>query len=298
MFGWTPDPELLRTLLAVRQHRNLTRAADELFVSQPAVSRRLERLERSLGLRLFERLGKTLGITDAGEALAAEAVTLLGSLDRIAEAMHARRTGEHGKIRVGASSTPGLYLLPRVVQAFRRRFPRVALQYTVENSLRIEERLVRNELDVGFTGAHLTHAALRLRQLCEDEIVLYAARSDPLARRKGIVARELEDQRCLVREAGSATRALVDRWLRRSGATLRDTVEVGCPEAARVLVRAGMGFSYTSLTALKAHGAGVKRLDVAGLRLVRPIHIAMHVDKHVSAPMQAFLDMATEAKVT
>jgi DNA-binding transcriptional LysR family regulator len=222
-------------------------------------------------------------------------VTLVGALDRVAESMRARRAGEHGRIRVGASSTPGLYLLPRVVQAFRRRFPRVAVQYTVENSLRIEERLVRNELDVGFTGAHLTHAALRLRRLCDDEIVLYAARTDPLARRRAIPPRALEDERCLVREPGSATRVLVDRWLQRTGVALRDTTEVGCPEAARVLVRAGMGFSYISLAALQAHGAGVKRLDVAGLRLVRPIHVALHAEKHLSPPLQSFLDTAHAA---
>lgn len=292
MTGWTPDPELLRTFLAVREHRNLTRAAEVLYLSQPAVSRRLERLERELGLRLFERLGKVLRITEAGEALATETATLLGSLERIAETMRARRAGEHGLIRVGASSTPGLYLLPRVVRAYRRRFPDVAVQYTVENSLRIEERVVRNELDVGFTGAHLTHSALRLQRLCTDEIVFYAAHGHPLARRPSLPARALEDEPFLVREAGSATRLLVDRWLQGVGVRLRQTVEMGCPEAARVLVREGMGLAYTSVAALRTDGARLRRLDVAGMRLVRPIHVAMHADKHVSAPLQALLDLA------
>ncbi len=295
MTGWTPDPELLRTFLAVREHSNLTRAAEVLYLSQPAVSRRLERLERALGVRLFERLGKALRATEAGDALAVEGAALLGSLERLGEAMRARRAGEHGRIRVGASSTPGLYLLPRVVRAYRRRFPRVAVEYSVQNSLRIEERVVRNELDVGFTGAHLTHAALRLERLCDDEIVLYCARTHPLARRTRLDPRQLEDEPCFVREVGSATRLLVDRWLHRIGLRLRNTVEMGCPEAARVLVRQGMGFAYISLAALRQDGARLRRLDVDGMKIVRPIHVALHADKHVSAPLQTLLDMAAAA---
>ncbi|HEX6811604.1 MAG TPA: LysR substrate-binding domain-containing protein [Planctomycetota bacterium] len=286
------DPELLRTFLAVQRHLNLTRAAEELYLSQPAVSRRIERLERALGVRLLERLGKMLRLTDAGEVLAVEATTLVGALERVAETMRARRTGQRGRIRVGASSTPGLYLLPRVIRAFKRRFPDVAVDYTVENSLRIEERVVRNDLDVGFTGAHLAHASLRLQQLCEDEIVFYVAQKHPLAKRNGLRARDLEDEPCFVREPGSATRSLVDRWLQKQGARLRCATEMGCPEAARVLVRAMMGCSYGSLMALRAESTGLCRLELDGLHLVRPIYVALHADKHLSPPLQALLEMA------
>jgi DNA-binding transcriptional LysR family regulator len=290
-----PDPELLRTFLSVRRHLNLTRAAEELYLSQPAVSRRLERLEKSLGVKLFERLGKTMRITDVGEDLAAEAATLVGAFERVAETMRARRAGQRGRLRVGASSTPGLYLLPRVVRAYRRRFPDVAVEYSVENSLRIEERVVRNDLDVGFTGAHLTHAALRLQKLCEDEVVFYTSRRHRLANRATVRARDLEDEPMFVREAGSATRALVDRWLQRQGTGLRNATEMGCPEAARVLVRAEMGCAYGSLAALQADGVGLKSLKVVEMRLVRPIYIVLHGDKHLSQPLQSLLAMVAEA---
>ena len=293
MVGWDADPELLRTFLAVRRHKNLTRAAEELLVTQPAVSRRLARLERALGLPLFERLGRTLHLTEAGEALAGGAADLIGSAERLAEAVRARRSGERGLLRVGASTTPGLYLLPRVLLEFGKRNPQVEVRFAVENSLQIEEKIVRNDLDLGLVGAHLTHASLRLRPVLEDEIVCYAGLGHPLAGRTSVAPRDLEGEVCLVREPGSATRRLFDDWLRRSRARLARTVDIHCPEAAKALVRAGFGFSYVSAHGLEGDGgAGLARLPVAGLRLRRPLHLVLHADKRLSPAMRSFLSLA------
>jgi DNA-binding transcriptional LysR family regulator len=290
MDEWSADPDLLRTFLAVHRHRNLTRAAEELLLSQPAVSRRVDRLERSLGLDLFERLGKRLHPTDAGEALAREAAVLLGAAGRLAEVVRARRSGEEGRLRIGASTTPGLYLLPEVLLRFRARFPKVEVHYEVENSRRVEERIVRNDLDMGFVGARLTHAALRTQVVARDRIVLYAAERHPLATKRAPSSRDLADATCVVRETGSATRRLVDAWLRRSKVRPRETVEIRCPEAAKVLVRAGFGFSYMSEAGLTGAGrAGLAVLPFGSDRLRRPIFLARHADKRVSSTMAAFL---------
>jgi DNA-binding transcriptional LysR family regulator len=294
--SWEADPSLLRTFLAVRRHRNLTRAAEELFLSQPAVSRRIDRLEKSLGLPVFERLGNALHLTEAGEALAKEAAELIGSAERIAEVVRARQTGERGRLRVGASTTPGLYLLPPVLLRFRARHPKVDVHYAVENSLHIEEKILRNDMDLGFVGAHLTHSALRLQPVFRDEVVLYAASSHPLAQRRSVLPRDLEHEICIVREPGSATRRLVDAWLRRNRTRLGHTIEVGCPEAAKVLVRAGLGFSYMSAAGLRGEsGRGLLRLPVAGMSLERPVFLVQHADKRLSPTMRGFLAQASAA---
>jgi DNA-binding transcriptional LysR family regulator len=295
MVEWDADPVLLRTFLAVRRRGTFTRAAEDLFVSQPAVSRRIERLERSLGLPLFERLGKSLHATEAGEALAREAAVLIGSADRLAETVRSRRSGEAGRLRIGASSTPGLYLLPRALRAFQERFPEVEIRYEVENSLQIEEKIVRNDLDMGFVGAHLSHAALRLKPVVEDEVVWYASDRHPLAAKPPSSPRDLAGATWFVREAGSATRRLVDAWLRRSRTRPRRTVLISCPEAAKVLVRSGVGISYMSRYGLEGDGgAGLKRLALPGPRVTRSIHLVLHADKRVSPPMKAFLEIARD----
>jgi DNA-binding transcriptional LysR family regulator len=290
MSEWEPDPILLKTFLAVRRHGNLTRAAEELFVTQPAVSRRIGRLERSLGLPLFERLGKSIDLTEAGEALAKEAAALLGSAARLAEAVRARRSGEEGRLRIGASTTPGLYLLPAVVRRFQSRYPRLEVRYAIENSLHIEEKLVRNDLDLALVGAHLTHAALSIRPVHQDEIVFYAGAVHPLGQRRTIGPKDLEGSLCVGRESGSATRRLVEKWLRRVRAHLGRTMEIGCPEAAKVLVRAGIGISYMSRSGLRGEGGrGLRRLTIDGPAITRPIFLVSHRDKRISPPMRAFI---------
>ena len=294
MASWDPNPDLLRTFLEVRRLGSLTRAAETLYISQSAVTRRLDRLERSLGLSLFERLGRRLRLTEAGETLATEAEGLVGSLDRLAEAIQARKSGAHGRLRIGASTTPGLYLLPPLVLRYQQEHPSVEVRFSVENSLHIEQKLLINELDLGFVGAHLSHAAMRLKPVFQDEIVVYASATHPLARRASVSARDLAQLTCITREPGSATRKLVDRWLARRRVSLHNVLEIGCPEAAKPLVRAGLGFSYMSSRGLEGPGgAGLVRLKVAGFSLTRPIYLAMHAQKVPPPPMSAFLTLVT-----
>ena len=297
MTSFEAHPDLLRTFLEVHRLGSMTRAAETLYLSQPAVTRRLARLERALGIRLFERLGKTLHATEAGRALAREAGAVVGSLDRLAESVQAHKDGEHGRLRIGASTTPGLYILPPLLRRFQEQYPAVEVVFSVENSLRIEQKILLNELDVGFVGAHLSHSAVRLRPLLQDEIVFYASLSHPLAGRRVVNPRDLAGLPCVVREPGSATRRLVDSWLVRRKASLQRTLEIGCPEAAKPLVRAGLGFSYMSARGLVGDGgAGLTRLRVTGMQIRRPIFLALHAQKVPLTPMRRFLEtVATSA---
>src|SRR4030067_941170 len=115
------NPHPPRTVLSVRKHRNYTRAAEEVSLTQPAVSRQVRQLEEKLGVRLFEQIGKTLHPTDAGETLAVEAEKLLGAMERTAEAVRSHRSAERGSIRIGASTTPGVYALADLLEEYPRR---------------------------------------------------------------------------------------------------------------------------------------------------------------------------------
>src|SRR3972149_10623335 len=113
---------------------------------------------------------------------------------RPSEAVLSHRAADRGSIRTGASTTPGFYLLPALLGPFPRRFPKVALHYTVENSLKIEKKIVRNEIDLGFVGAHLSSEDLELKPLMEDEIVCFAAPSHRLAKARHIAPGSLEEE--------------------------------------------------------------------------------------------------------
>lgn len=294
LFGKSVNPTHLKTFLAVEKHRNYTHAAKELFLSQPAVSRQVRQLEDELGVRLFEQIGKTLSLTDAGRTLSREAKRLLGDMERVAEAVKAHRTAERGTLRLGASTTPGIYLLPPILGTFHRKYPDVELSYTVENSLRIEERILKNELDMGFVGAHLSSQELHLEPVIEDEIVFFASPSHPLAGRRRIQLKSLAKETWVVRERGSATRELLESRLVSSGAKIGRAITLESPEAVKAVVAGGFGFSFLSIHGLRddIKRGRLKKLSVSGFRLKRPIYYVRHLEKHTSPVIEAFLSLA------
>lgn len=290
------NPHHLRTFAAVYGRLNYTRAAEDLFLSQPAVSRQIKQLEADLGVRLFEQIGKSLHPTDAARVLIAEAERLLGAIERAGEAVRAHRSASRGSLRVGASSTPGFYLLPRVLGRFHRSHPGVELSYMVENSLRIEQGILRNELDLGFVGAPLGSADIHQEHILDDEIVGFAAPDHPLAGRT-IQPAELAGAVRVTRELGSATRRLFEEWLAAEGVDAGRAIALRCPEAVKVLVAAGIGFSFMSACGLEAEirGGRLARLDVHGLDLRRPLCLVRHRDKHESPVMAGFLRLVRDA---
>ncbi|MGE0431980.1 MAG: LysR family transcriptional regulator [Planctomycetota bacterium] len=291
------NPAHLRTFLAVHRHHNFTRAAEELFISQPAVSRQMQQLEADLGVQLIEHIGKSLHLTPAGETLAREAETVLGDLERLAERVRAHRAADVGWLRIGASTTPGYFLLPKLLGEFHRRFSDVELGYQVDNSSAIEQLLVRNELDIGFIGVETSNPLLMHESVVDDEVVCFAAAGHPLARKKQIDTAELSEHVLVMRELGSATGGLAHHWLREHKVTPRRTIQLASPEAIRALVGAGVGYSFMSIHGLREQiDAGtICRVDVPGLRLVRPILIVRHRDKHRTPVMDAFLHIVREA---
>lgn len=291
------NPEHLRTFLAVCKHRNFTRAAEQRFISQPAVSRQIQQLERGLGVALFEHIGKSLHLTDAGRTLVREARRLLADLDRVAESVAGHQSAATGRLRIGAGTTPGFCLLPPILGRFHQAYPGVELHYTVDNSETIEQKILGNELDLGFVGAPSSNSHILAKPIAEDEIICFTSPTHALASRKRISPKALERETWIVRRRGSATRELFEKWLADAGGVVGATIELGCPEAVRSLVVAGIGFGYMSVLAVAAElrDKRVTRLPVTGLQLRRSILQIRHVDKHVSPVLQVFLSMVDDS---
>lgn len=288
------NPSHLRAFLAVQKHANYTRAAEELFLTQPAVSRQIDQLEKDLGVPLFEQIGKAIHLTDAGRTLLREAERLLGDMERVAESVRALGSPGHGNLAVGASSTPGLYLLPEVVGRFCQRFPDIELHYCVENSRRIEQKILGNELDLGFVGVAPTDRAIVAERTLEDRIVFFASPSHPLAARRDIDVQQITASTWIVREKGAATRQLVETWMGRGKAKPSRVIEMNCPEGVKSLVAAGVGLSYMSVHGLadELDRGRFQILNIRGFQLRRSIYVIRHKDKHVSPVMAAFNQMA------
>jgi DNA-binding transcriptional LysR family regulator len=285
----TLTPAWVRTFLAVARHRNYTRAAEELYVTQSAVSRQMLALQRSVGIPLVEQLGKAIELTDAGRAVLREAERIQAGVTRTSETLTAIHGGREGRLRIGASTTPGFYILPPVLGSFVKKRPSLDLTYTVDNTLKIEEALLRNELDLGFVGGHLATGELTTEPLVADEVVIYSSRTHPIARLKRASPERLVEHTFIVRERGSATRELFESWLKKRGLELTKTIELHCPEAIKTLVAAGVGLAISSCHGLSREGKRFKQLSVPGLEIERTILLARHREKQLSPLHQEFL---------
>ena len=287
----TLNTDHLVTFLAVCRHMNYTHAARDLDISQPAVWRQVRHLETELDVTLFDQIGKALHLTDAGRTLMREGESLLGHLGRMEEAVRAHRQADRGTLRIAAGTTPGYHLLPRVLGPFLRERPQLELQYAIENSATVEDRLLHNELDLGFIGGPVHSDVLESSVWVMDEVRCCAAPDHPLARRDHITPERLIAETCVVREEGSATCELFETWLKDAARPLEQTIAVRGSEAVKSLVVSGVGFSCFSGVGVEAEceAGRLVRLPVVGLDLTRPITMAWHRDKHLTPAMREFI---------
>ena len=281
----------LRILRALAKNRSLTQAGAELLLSQPAVTLQLKELQKELAARLYERLGNSVHLTDAGQTLEHHARRILALVDEAEEAVRSVQRGHGGRLRVGASNTPGIYLLPPFLSAFRRAFPSVALTIEVGNTHSVVEKILSNELDLGVVGDALHKKELHLTPWMTDVLVLAVSAGHPWAQRKTIAPTELVSEQLLSREPGSATREIYEKAFGQHGFALPHTLEIGGGEAIKRAVEAGLGVAIVSVhsVAREVEEGRIVTLQLKGMKISRPLNIIHHKDKALSVPMQELL---------
>jgi DNA-binding transcriptional LysR family regulator len=291
----------LRTFRILSETLHVRRTAARLHLSQSAVSQQVSALETELGVLLLERIGRRVFLTPAGRTLADESSKILAAVDRALETVRSFGSGESGRLRLGASTTPGVYLVPEVLGRFRAALPQVEVAFRIANSAAIEEALVANELDLGIIGEDITQPELFQVALGDDVIVAVAAPdllggARPTGRRgaRRLRPADLERLPLLAREPGSATRRHVDQALAAIRVRARPAFEFPTPEAQVRAAVAGLGLAFVSRRVASDHLAAGSLVEaaVAGLRLVRPFTAAYHRDKHVSAAMRQLIELA------
>lgn len=283
----------LRIFYTVARLGSFSRAAEELRISQPSVSIQVADLERSLRVDLFEQLGKRIYLTDAGRVLEDYARRILNLVEEANSAL-AEVAGEfRGRLTIGASTTPGTYVLPRVIGAFQEKYPNVTVTLDIANTRRIQERILRNELDLGIVGWEVSSHNLEVLPLLEDELVLVVSPGHQLAQAETVQAKVLRDQRVIMRERGSGTREAAEAALREAGVVLSPAMELGSNEAIKEAVAAGLGVTILSTLAV-APEVAARRLVVVpmdDLSIRRSFRVVYHRDKRMGKALRTFIDM-------
>ena len=284
----------LEIFCAVARLGSFTRAAEALYIGQPAVSQHVAALERALGAPLVERAGRGVRLTEAGRIAADYGERIF----RLAEQLRAGIDGikglTTGRLVVGAGQTPGDYLLPPVLGEFHRRYPGISIELEIAGTRRVVEWLVRHVYDLGFLGDRAEHLDLEIEPFVEDRIVLFAPPGHALAARQEASLADVLTAGLIVREPGSATRATGERCLRTAGTEPRIVMEMGSNEAVKRAVLAGLGIGMLSAWAIEIEeqAGRLRPLNVPEFDCRRMLNVARHRSTPLTAAQSAFLDLA------
>jgi DNA-binding transcriptional LysR family regulator len=291
------DTRQLAAFCAVVERASFSQAAEQLGVTQPAVSLQIRSLEKRLGVQLLDRSGRRVEPTDAGRRLYRSALRLLAQEEQLLAELGEEAGGElTGRLELGASTGPGGTVIPIVLCEFQQRHPDVHVALTVSDTQRIVEQVARRELELGVVGAARRHRGVVFEPFFRDEVVLAVPRGHRFADRT-VSLEELRDEPLVLMQEGAGVRQVIDDELRSAGVRLRDLdvrLELGLQESARTAVLAGFGVTFISRSAVDADvSAGVIAIArVEGLDASREISLARAAGRAETRVAQAFVDFA------
>ena len=287
-----PTMRQLEVFLAVARASSFRRAAERVHLSQPALSQHVGELERGLGARLFDRRGRSVALTEAGRILEDHALRVFATLASAQEAIADLAGGARGSLVVGASTTPGLYLMPALIGGFERKHPEVSVDLRIANSRVIEEQVRANELDLGIVGGHgLGPGEECLAAGMLDELVLIVAPGHAWGRRARLDPSALARERLLMREDGSATRQVTERALQQADVKIGRVLVLGHTEAIKQAVMAGLGVAFVSIYAVRGEieTGRLERVRLRGLDIHRHFHVIHSEARTLTIRADAFI---------
>jgi DNA-binding transcriptional LysR family regulator len=286
----------LQVFHAVAKQMSFTKAAETLFMTQPAVTFQIKQLEEHFNTRLFERGHGRIALTPAGEVVleyAERILSLSAELDTRLREMTGRLSGP---LLIGASTTIAEFLLPPVLGEFKSLHPDVQARLIVGNSETIESRVAEHTLDLGLIEAPSHLPALQTEVCCEDELQVIVAPRHPLARLKSVTPKQLVPYPYVSRESGSGTREFTDLYFRKAGIQpneLNVVMELGSPEALKGVVGTGLGYAIVSRVTVERESRLGDLVAVAlQPRLLRSLSLVYPKERFRSRLLNTFVDFA------
>lgn len=280
----------LRTFMTVAKREGISKATEELALTQSAVSRQIQSLEESLGVELFVRRGRSLSMTEAGRILLEYGARAFQVLAEAREAIDGLRGLVRGHLRISAASTIGIYMLPEVLGEFKALHPGIEISLSITNKEQVLRQLAGGSADLGFVGPPLRSPELAREDYVEDELVLIVSPHHRLAQREAVPARELSEDIFILREKGSGTREIMEEELRQAGISLRHAMELGSTEAVKQAVAASLGVSIVSTHAVTQEVmlGRLCTVRISGLNFRRQISLIYPRNTPLSPVAEAF----------
>ncbi len=285
----------LQIFETVAELQSYTLAAKQLFLTQPAVSMQIKQLEEEIGLPVFDRIGKSIQLTDAGRELLQHSRAIHQQIEEAQQSLQELRGIKRGRLNLTMASTAN-YFTPRLLAGFCRQYPNIRISLKVANRAGLLEALEQNSADMVIMGKPPSTMPLAAEVFMENPLVVIAPPDHRLAGRRRIPLAELAEEPFIVREIGSGTRAAVERFLATHRLERPQSLEMNSSEAIKQAVRAGLGLGVVSMHTLEMELA-LKRLtvlDVEDFPIMRHWRLVYRKDRHFSPVSKAFHDYVLE----
>jgi len=286
----------LKIFEALARHRSVTRAAEELYLTQPTASMQVKKLADAVGMPLFEQIGRQVYLTEAGEELYQTCVEVFGSLDRLDMRVADMEGMRRGTLKMGVVTT-AKYFAPHVLGHFKRQYPGIEVSLKVTNRERVLERLSINEDDLYIMGQKPAHGLdIEAVPIAPNPLVVMAPHNHPLAGERNIPLERLAEEPFIAREQGSGIREVTRSLFEAAGLQPNTIMELSSNEAIKHAVASGLGVSVLSLHSLTLEGSDgpVGVLDVEGFPIDRNWYAVYPRGKKLSVIAQSFLDFMLE----
>ncbi len=285
----------LQVFASVAKHLSYTRAAEELHLTQPAVSMQIQQLEKSVGLNLFEQIGKKIYLTEAGSVVLEHAISITSKLKSIENDLEQLKGIDGGRLTVCIASTVN-YFATRLISRFSQAYPSVQISLDVTNRHDLLKRLETNEPDLVLMGRPPSSADLTSTAFMDNPLVIIANPHHPLAGKTKIPIKRLAGEKFVLREQGSGTRSAMEDIFKKHQVEPKIGTQLSGNESIKQAVEAGLGLALVSFHTvdLELKANRLTTLDVEHFPILKKWHIGHRSGKHLSATAQAFWDFVLE----
>lgn len=282
----------LRIFYEVSTKLNMTEAANSLYITQPAVSQTIKEIENELGVKLFDRLAKKLFLTTEGEIFATYSRRILNLYDECNEVIKSMKNVEFGKLKIGASTTIGIYILTDIIGKYTKLNKNIDVSIIVENTNNIANLILENKIDFAFVEGPVHSDEIDVKEFWDDELVIVTSIDHPFAKQKDIELQQIVNEKMIMREIGSGTREVFEDILTANNVQIKNYIELGNTEAIKRSVNAGIGITCISKRAIErevAHGE-LAAVKLKSIDIFRKLNIIHHKDKNFSELFNNFIN--------
>jgi DNA-binding transcriptional LysR family regulator len=279
---------------AAARHGSFTRAAEELFLTQPTISMQIKQLTKSVGLPLFEQVGKRLYLTEAGRELFVTCRQIFETMDKFQMTVADLKGLKQGQLKLAVITT-AKYIIPRLLGPFCQLYPGIDISLQVTNHELILDRMMNNLDDLYIMSQIPDHFDVNFQPFLENPLVVFAPANHPLAKEKNIPIERLGEERFIMREPGSGTRSAVQSLLEKHGVKVKVKLELGSNEAIKQAIAGGLGISVLSRHTLLTDAAEFSILDVQNFPIKRDWYMVYPAGKQLSIIAHTYYEYLLDA---